>query len=328
MALPALLLGLVQLGCDDDTVKPIETTRFGQLGEVQVGIVAPLFFDEGEGELQQILTWSSTGAWVLREIISYRGLRGDETVVQNEGDPVAYASAYASLITQLNETEGVELFSVSPLPPVPCAPARTRVTITIWDELREEEVSWMRCAEGSLGTLQTSEAGPDLDAPRVIQAAILVRDFTQGEDFVSSYVGSVPFGTLERSEDSDAGLEEPRVFYSVPEGNPNPPTGWLAFWRAHDDTPPYAIPMVDWTYEMAIVAAVGLRTEAGDSVEVRRVISTGDRTQVDLFERIPGDFCSPAARNHYPIHVIVAPRTPLETFQFSEVELERVPCGE
>jgi len=301
--------------------------RFGQLGEVKVGVVAPLVFDEGVGELQQILTWGSSGAWVLREIISYRGLMGDETITRNEGDPIAYASAYASLITQLNETDGVELFSISPLPPTECLSGRTRVTVTIWDEPRGEEISWIRCAAGSLATLQTSEAGPDLDAGRVIQAAILVRDFTQGETFVSAYVGSVPFGTLDRGEDSGAGFQEPRAFLSVPAGNPNPPTGWLAFWRSHDGTFPSAIPHVDWAREMALVAAVGVRTEAGDSVEVRRILQTGEGTLVTLFERVPGDFCSPAARDHYPVHIVVAPRT-LRPIEFSEVETIRVPCGE
>ena len=65
----------------------------------------------------------------------------------------------------------------------------------------------MRCASGSLGTLQTSEAGPDIDAQRVIQAAILVRDNTQEPGFTSAYRGSVPFGTLARAEDSGAGLD-------------------------------------------------------------------------------------------------------------------------
>jgi hypothetical protein len=78
---------------------------------------------------------------------------------------------------------------------------------------------------------------------------------------------------------------------------------------------------------MAIVAAVGLRTEAGDSVEVRRILRTGERTQVTLYERVPGDFCSPAARDHYPVHIVVFPRTVLPIV-FSEIEEERVPCGE
>jgi hypothetical protein len=301
--------------------------RFGQLGEVKVTVVAPLLFREGTGELQQILTWGSSGAWVLREIISYRGLVGDETVRRNEGDPVAYASWYASLITQLNEKSGVELFSIFPEPAETCQPGRTRVTVTIWDELREQEISWLRCADGTLGSIQTSEAGPDLEAGRVVQAAILVRDFTQGEDFTSSYLGSVPFGTLDRSEDSGAELDGPTSFYSVPEGNPDVPTNWLAFWQAHNGTPAQDIPMVDWSREMVLVAAVGVRTEAGDSVEVRRVLQTGEGTQIALFERGPGDFCSPAARDHYPIHIVVAPRTRLP-IRFSEVITERVPCGE
>lgn len=322
------LLGVLLVGCGDDTgTPPPDTIRFGQLGEVEVAVLAPLVFGDGMGELQQILTWGSSGVWVLREVISYQEIPGDETVTRNDGDPIAYASAYASLITQLNETDGVELISVSPLPQSGCDPGRTRVTVTIWDEIKKQEKSWVRCASGSLGTLKTSEAGPDLDAGRVIQAAILVRDFTQGGNFVSAYWGSVPFGTLDRGEDSGARLDEPMVFLSVPAGNPNPPTGWLAFWNAHSGELSRGIPQVDWAAEMVLVAAVGVRGEAGDSVEVRRVLQTGEGTQVSLFERVPGDFCSPAARDHYPVHIVVAPRTLLPV-RFSHVVTERVPCGE
>jgi hypothetical protein len=326
-ALPVAVCLFIAQGCGDDNgTPPLDTVRFGQVGEMEVGIVAPLASEAGTGELQQILTWGSSGAWVLREIISYRDLEGDETVIKNAGDPVAYASAYASLIAQLNEQDGVELFSVSPNPPQPCAATRTRVTVTIWDELREEEQSWVRCASGSLGTLKTSEAGPDIDAIRVIQAAILVRDFTQGPDFVSAYVGSVPFGTLDRGEDSGAGLDGPTVYSSVPAGNPNPPTGWLKFWADHNGTAPRDIPEVDWTKEMVVVAWVGMRTEAGDSVEVRRILQVAERTEVFLYERVPGDFCSPAARDHFPIHIVVAPRTRQPT-DFGDLVQERVPCG-
>jgi hypothetical protein len=322
--------GYAAMACGDDTgTPPIDTIRFGQVGEVEVAIVAPRFFGEGEGELQQILTWGSTGAWFLREIISYRGLVGDENVERNEGDPIAYASAYASLITSLHtETSGVRLVdAVAPMEDLACGATETRVTFTIWDDLRKQEKKWVRCARRTLARIQTSEAGPDLEAVRVIQAAILVRDFTQGPDFTSAYFGSVPFGTLDRSEESGAGLTEPVAFYSVPEGNPRPPTNWLTFWKDHNDTPAHLIPQVDWKTEMAIVAAVGLRREAGDSVEVRRILQTGEGTQVALFERVPGDFCSPASRDHYPVHVVVAPRT-LTPILFSEVKEERVSCGE
>lgn len=323
-----IVLGLFPLACGDDNgTPPPEALRFGQLGEVEIGVVAPLVFGEEAGELQQILTWGSSGAWVLREIISYRGLQGDETVDKSRGDPVAYASGYATLITHLNETNGVEIFSIPREIAGGCEQGQTKVTVTIWDEVRREEEQWIRCAFGTLGTLQTSEAGPDLEAGRIIQAAILVRDFTQGEGFVSAYLGSVPFGTLDRGEDSGAGYQEPWVFLSVPRGNPNPPTNWLQFWRNHNDTPAKDIPFVDWADEMAIVAAVGRRTEAGDSVEVRRILQTGDGTLVTLFERVPGDFCSPASRDHFPVHVIVAPRT-LEPIRFADVVTERVPCGD
>jgi hypothetical protein len=74
------------------------------------------------------------------------------------------------------------------------------------------------------------------------------------------------------------------------------------------------------------VAAVGLRTEAGDSVEVRRVLQTGEGTQVKVVERLPGNFCSPASRRHYPAHVVVTPR-PLQPIEFSDPATELVPCG-
>jgi hypothetical protein len=324
----ALLLALVFTGCGSEGgTPPIDTLRFGQRGEVVVGVVAPKAFGEGEGELQQILTWGSTGAWVVREVISYRGLTGDETVEKSEGNPIAYASGYDSFITQVNDVDGVEIFSIPQMEDLVCETGDTRVTVSIWDEIRGEEMRWARCAEGTLATLQTSEAGPDLDASRVIQAALLVRDFTHPGGFLSEYVGSVPFGTLDRSEDSGSKQDEPRVFYSVPEGNPNPPTNWIKFWLDHNRTASFNIPPVDWKREIAIVAAVGLRKEAGDSVEVRRVLQTGEGTQILIFERVPGDFCSPAARDHYPIHIIVAPRTRLP-FEFSEIEVERVNCGD
>jgi hypothetical protein len=90
---------------------------------------------------------------------------------------------------------------------------------------------------------------------------------------------------------------------------------------------PVAVPPpVDWAEEVVLVAAVGVRSEAGDSVEIRRILQTGEGTQVTLFERVPGDFCSPAAREHFPVHIVVAPRTALP-IRFSEIQKERVPCG-
>ncbi len=334
---PRIVMGLVFLvmvvagtpGCQDKEITPPPgSLRFGQLGEIRVTLVAPLVFREGKGEIQQILTWGSSGAWRLREVISYRGLVGDENVRRNQGDPRAYAAAYASLITQLNETAGLQLFipELAQGLPDPCPLGWTHVTVSIWDQAREQEATWTRCTQGTLATIETSHAGPDPQAGRVIQAALLVRDFTQGCQFTSTYLGSVPFGTLDRADDSGARLPAPRVFLSIPEGNPQSPTGWEAFWQAHTGSLLSAPPGVDWSREMVVVAAVGSRAEAGDSVEVRRILQTGEGTQVHIFERVPGDFCSPAAREHYPVHVVVAPRT-REPIRFSEIIVERVPCG-
>jgi hypothetical protein len=319
--IPVLLVSLLS-GCGDNGSQPPESLRFGQIGEIRLLLEVPLVFKDGNGRLLQTLSWNSSGARQLVESISYRGLTGDENLKRNEGDP----GEYAYLIAQLHEAP-LELFDVLPRePPAPCPIGATTVTLTVRDQPRDDSETWVRCSEGSLATLKTSEAGPDAAAVRIIQAAILVRDFTEGRNFVSVYAGSVPFGTLDRGEDSGARLEESRAFFSAEEGSLDTPDGWVAFWRAHMGDPRARPPAVDWAKEMVFVAAVGRRQEAGDSVEIHRVLQTGQETQVTLFERVPGDFCSPAAIEHYPVQIVVAPRTRLPV-RFSDLVTERFPCG-
>lgn len=325
----ALAFGSLLSGCGDDNGFQPGTLRFGQIGEVRVTLVVPLLFNDLKGELHQVLTWNSTGAWQLREAISYRNLPGDETVSRNAEDAGSDAASYAKLIADLNDASGLKLFTEElPIDLIPeCSPGETPVSFRIRDDIRNETVTWNRCAEGSLGTLMTSEAGPpDTGAVRVVQAAILVRDYTQGINFASAYLGSVPYGSLDRGEDSGAELPEPRAFLSSEAGVLETPEGWVDFWRAHVGNPVAQPPVVDWANEMVLVAAAGKRTEAGDSLEIRRILQTGEGTQVTLFERIPGNFCSPAARDHFPIHIVVAPRT-LLPIEFREIVEERTPCG-
>jgi len=310
------------LGCGDDGGLPPDATRFGQVGEVTLSVDVPLRFNQGEGKLLQVLTWNSSGVWQIRESISYRTLPGDDDLDREEGDP----AEYAYLIVQLHE-EPLDLFQkVVPEAPGGCGSAKTTVSLTIRDESRNTDTTWVRCSEGTLATLSTAAAGPDPEAVRVIQSAILVRDFTVGRKFVSAYRGSVPFGTLDRAEDSGALLEQPSRFVSREEGVLETPEGWVQFWRAHVKDSRAKPPVVDWANEMVLVAAVGKKSEAGDSVEIRRVLQTGNGTEVPMFERIPGDFCSPAAREHYPVHIVVAPRT-LLPIRFNDLITERVPCG-
>ncbi|MGD8363085.1 MAG: hypothetical protein PVJ04_16785, partial [Gemmatimonadota bacterium] len=309
------------LACGGDGSGPPGTLRFGQVGEVRVALQVPLAFKQGQGELWQIIAWNSGGLWQLEESISYRGLLGDQSRTRKEGDP----ASYGFLIAQLHEAP-LDLFDSELIPVLPegCPSGTTEVTLTVRDDLQGEEITWIRCSEGNLATLKTSGAGPDQDALRVIQAAILVRDFTEGRNFISAYSGSVPFGTLDRGEDSGARLEEPVAFFSEKEGSLDTPDGWVSFWRAHTGDPRARPPVVDWANEMVFVAAVGRREEAGDSVEIHRVLQTGEETRITIFELVPGDFCSPAARDHYPVHIVVAPRTLLPV-RFSDLVTERFP---
>lgn len=309
-------VSLLAAGCNDNGTAPPDSLRIGQLGTVEVRLEVPLRL--GVGSLTQILSWGSAGAWSLQESIEYRGLEGDESFLRSSGDPGQFAANYASLITQVNEVEGLELFIdelSQDLEPA-CGPTRTRVTFTIRDDAREQLFSWTRCADGSLANLTEVGAGPDPAASRVVVAARLARDATLGERFASVYAGSVPFGTLDRGEDTGANLDAPLALTDQAE--------WLAFWQDHDPDAP--TPKVDFETEMVIVAAVGTRQEAGDSVEVRRILQVDAGTQVELVERVPGDFCTPASRAHEPFHIAVAPRTP-PPVRFADIRRVEVPCG-
>ena len=302
--------------------------RFGQSGEVRITVESPLYL--GAGWLHQVLTWRSDGAWKLFEEIGYREIVGDEHLVPNPGLPFQYASLYASLIQKLNDDEGFKLIGYAPLDAVQdpqCPPGMSRVTVRIYDESGREGREWTRCANGSLTNLTTQGSGPDVAASRVIQAAIFVRNNTVGSDFASTYAGSLPFGTLDRGTETGSGLDAPRYFRTLDGADPGaPPEDFDGFWADHFDPDPPPLPDVDWDREMVLVAAVGVRYEVGDSVEIRRVLAIDSGTRVEWVERRPGDFCAPARRNVRPIQIVIAPRSPAPV-EFAELPPEAVPCG-
>jgi hypothetical protein len=293
---------------------------------MRIQVVTPLAGLSGlRGELQQALTWNSEGPWQLFESISYRGETGDETILQGVGN----AGSYAELILQINETPGLALLNgeLDPeLVPV-CEGADGRISFLVRDNLRDEEIRWVRCTGETLDKLSEASVGPEPAAARLITAGRRARDFTLGPSFRSAYAGSVPFGTLDRGEASQADLPQPRVFVGEPGpgGGTVEPLGWQSFWGAHTGTDGPA-PAVDWTEDMVLVAAAGERQEAGDSMEIRRILQVESGTVIDLYRRVPGDFCSPAARIHTPFHIVIAPKTPPD-FRFGEAVIERVPCG-
>ncbi len=61
-------------------------------------------------------------------------------------------------------------------------------------------------------------------------------------------------------------------------------------------------------------------------MEIRRVLPINVGTRIEIFERVPGDFCAPAARLVRPFHIVLAPRTPAPVI-FSDIREERVACG-
>jgi hypothetical protein len=86
------------------------------------------------------------------------------------------------------------------------------------------------------------------------------------------------------------------------------------------------LPPVDFNVEMVLVATIGQRFEAGETVEVRRVLAIGEGTLVEVVHRIPGNFCSPVSRTHRPFHVVIVPALPLP-ITFADIRREEVPCG-
>lgn len=314
--LVCLAAAVILASCDDGSGP--DGLRFGQIGEVEIQVDASL--GNGIGALQQIVTWSSDGPWESTERIFYKGRLGDETVAHSRQDPGTLARYYGSWIALVNDSTPLQLFlgdRLAPqLDPV-CPPGQSRITVRIRDAERSDSIGWTRCGDGMLGSLTTERAGPDLPAARVIQAAQLVRNYTVGTSFLSAYNGSLPFATLDRGEQSKASLTVPRVIEDQ--------LSWVGFWALHTGTGA-APPAVDFDKEVVLIAAIGTRGEAGDSVEVRSVLPIGTGTQITLWERRPGNFCTPAPRAHSPFHVVVAPVVPRPIF-FSVADVDQVPCG-
>jgi hypothetical protein len=316
--LALLLLGLA--GCDGDSVA-LPDPRFGQIGQLQVQVQSPVA--DGVGMLEETLVWRSDGPWVLAERISYGQGIGGETVRRPVLNPGDLATEYRSLVQQVNESPGLRLFAgdvPQGLEPE-CESSQSRVVLTIRDDFRDEDARWSRCADGGFFTATPGGAGPDPGASRVVTTAQLARFFTLGETAISSYLGTVPFRTLDRGGDSPARPVGPRSFRS---GDGETPGDWEHFWASHGGGG--SPPPVDWNHEMVILAAVGRQSEAGDSVQVRRILPIDEGTRVELVRRVPGDFCSPAAQEGYPYHLVVAPRT-AAPIQFAEPLVERIPCG-
>ena len=317
-----IVLAFLGSACGDNGPTDPDSLFFAQRGSIRVTVDVPLKL--GDGTLTQELHWKSSGEWSLHESIAYRDLLGDASLERSHGDGSLFALGYASVVEQINTRQGLSLFIGDSLPPdalprdsLPgCNSVQSRLTVTLRDEAKRDSVAWTRCADGSLTNLSPEGAGPGGAASRVVLAAILVREGTVGPKWRSTYLGSIPFGTLDRGGDSGSPITTPVTFIDQ--------AGFSSFWARH--APGRAPPAVDFSTDMVVVGLVGQRREAGDSVEIRRILQVEEGTVTEVVERAPGDFCSPVARRHVPYHIVVAPRTPIPHL-FADVRVELVSCG-
>ncbi len=296
---------------------PVEAGLFGLMGALSVQVDAPITND---GSLTQTLAWFSDGAWRFEERISYRGLAGDQHVIENRGLPSRYEVAYAQVIAEIGVgLDGpIGLPAMDTIGDVICPKGKSRVTVEVADHRELSTRRWVRCAFGALGNLTPGGAGPDLIGSRVASVAIRARRLVLGQTWQSVYSGSIPFLTLEKGD--QPGFEvDTRAF--VGSGG-EPPPAWSEFWDRLSDEAEWPV-SIDWSNEFVLVASGGTREEAGDSVEVRRVLRTLDETRVEAVLRTPGHFCAPAARRGRPYHVVLAPKSLPVHFR---TVVERVSC--
>jgi hypothetical protein len=329
LAVGCLVAGL--WGCDDGAGPG--ALPFGRIGSARIEVAAPLSVDatglNALGQLRQRITWSSDGPWQLTEEIRYRDLPGDRTTRRSGEDAGTLARRYAEWIARVNAgpvrlVDNPELRS--DLIPT-CLARESVITVTLIDAQRKDSLAWTRCGTGQLGSL-SSEAGPDsAAASRVPAAATLLRDATLSLDraFLArggyAYVGSLPFGTLARGEDVPQAARGPLVIPRIIED----PATWTSFWAQFMTG---TLPKVDFATDVVLVGAVGTRPEAGDSIEVRRVLTVDFGTQISLYEQRPGNFCTPAPRAHAPYHIVIAPlsRAPRPIF-FTVENIDTITCG-
>jgi hypothetical protein len=274
----------------------------------------------GAGEHRQEVRWSSDGLWTLTETVLYDGVVGDTDVQVLTTNQELSANIYGEWVTQVNENPGLDLFidGLDPFLDPTCTDLQARLTLAIRDDPRNRETAWTRCVEGPLSRLTPVGAKPDSsEAARVAAAAELVRNRTLGEKYESAFEGTLPFATIDRGEDSGADLPRSLLI--------DGPAAWKDFWTEHSRSqgPP---PAVDFKIDQVLVAAVGQRAEAGDSVEIQRIRAGAGFLEVELHQRVPGNFCSPAERLHTPFHIVRMPRVGLPVF-FNELPVQRVPCG-
>lgn len=320
-ALP-LVAALASTACTDETIV-LPAPRFAQIGELRADVQ---FLLPQEGRVEATILWKSDGAWVLVERIYHRGTLGAEVTRSSSRQSSVrdLATAYASLVQQLNDNPGLRLPGEG-IPPLvgTCPPDRARVLFSMADDFRNERLFWERCALGNLFTLSAITAGPDPAASRIITAVQLVRSFTVGDLERSVFQASLPFAQLAQGIAPRSLPSEPRLFLG--DGG-RAPASWEAFWTSLHPASGVPLPDIRWGSEFVLFLVDGDRREAGHQLSVRRILPVGSQTLVEIVETVPGDFCTPAFVTQRPYQLVRIPMAQVP-LQFGQIILQRRPCG-
>lgn len=84
---------------------------------------------------------------------------------------------------------------------------------------------------------------------------------------------------------------------------------WSAIWRTHSPEP--ALPNVDFSREMLVVAALGTRSSGGYSILVDSAYQHNDHVEVVVRKISPGSRCFVTGALTQPVDVARLPRSPL-----------------
>jgi hypothetical protein len=131
----------------------------------------------------------------------------------------------------------------------------------------------------------------------------------------------------------------PTLYFGLHEG-PDAPTfttirserDWREFWpqietrmaRDMDQRDPHPLPPIDFTRQILLVAALGMKPTGGFSVSIRSVVEDSSRITVNVVAVSPGKNCMVTLTTTNPIALILIAKTS-KPVQFSTTRAE-LPC--
>jgi hypothetical protein len=79
---------------------------------------------------------------------------------------------------------------------------------------------------------------------------------------------------------------------------------WVRLWQRMTASQYSPLPHVDWSTEMVVVVALGMRPSGGYSVEIEKVTASPDTLDVHAREDQPGPYCGVTDALTDPFHAV------------------------